>query len=278
MTAQTRRRIATRILGNTSVFPYGPVRRPARSAPPPVGAALLQDPPRSALHVLGPPRAPGRLVDAAAEARHRHRGRARGRLLPDGEQLVAGHHARLVLRAVPRRPGEPRREGGRARDGLRGLEVQRRAALRAPAALEREAQLLGEGRPSLREVVVALGRLDARDPQAGLAPEVLERDPVAFLYPVSPLEDVVAVFGLYLLEEYPFYLVPEALVVPAEPARDEGRLAQVAPDLVGPAGQGELDDHHGADPTLGAACPPTSRPRSRIWRPRPPATAIPPTG
>src|SRR4051794_28927545 len=37
MTAQTRRRIATRVLGDTSVFPYGPVRRPARSAPPPVG-------------------------------------------------------------------------------------------------------------------------------------------------------------------------------------------------------------------------------------------------
>src|SRR5215217_900077 len=49
MTAQTRRRIATRALENTSVFPYGLVRRPARSAPPPVGPALSQDPPSHAV-------------------------------------------------------------------------------------------------------------------------------------------------------------------------------------------------------------------------------------
>ena len=58
MTAQTRRRIATRALGNTAVFPYVLVRRPARSAPPPVGPDLLQDPPSraassSSAHVAG---------------------------------------------------------------------------------------------------------------------------------------------------------------------------------------------------------------------------------
>src|SRR3954469_25985790 len=51
MTTQTRRRIATRILGNTSVFPYGPARRPARSAPPPAGPGL----PRSLLELPAEP-------------------------------------------------------------------------------------------------------------------------------------------------------------------------------------------------------------------------------
>src|SRR5215218_3476273 len=42
MTAQTRRRIATRVLGNTPVFPYGLVRRPARSAPPRSGRLFFR--------------------------------------------------------------------------------------------------------------------------------------------------------------------------------------------------------------------------------------------
>ena len=47
---------------------------------------------------------------------------------------------------------------------------------------------------------------------------------------------------LRLLQEDHVDLVPEALVVPAEPARDQRGLAQVAPDLVGLGGQRELGD------------------------------------
>ncbi len=126
-----------------------------------------------------------------------------------------------------------------------GGQVQRPARL-AAAALDREAQLVGERDPALGDVVVAVGRRArvirrrVSTPRSSSAMRSPSCDAVA------PLEHVAAVVDPRLLEEDHVDLVAEALVVPAEPARDQRGLAQVAPDLVGLGGEGELGDDHGS--------------------------------
>src|SRR5918995_617941 len=101
MTTQTRRRIATRALGNTSAFPYGLLRRPARSASPPVGPALFQN-------LLG--------VQRRADADER-------RALLGGDPVVLGGAHREMAQAVL--AGELP-QGGEVRPALLGILRERR--------------------------------------------------------------------------------------------------------------------------------------------------------